>query len=232
MLERLVDLQNTDEKIVTFLREENSIPKELEGLEAKVAELQVQKAKLDTEIAVFDGKSSELSRELEEVKEHQRRSQARALVVKTQREYQAVQRETDGARKRRGELDAQAKELAEGRMAVEDLLLEVEVALEKERAALSEAGRAAEQRLTRLRTEREDMEKTRDVEASLIDPDLLARYQKVFNRYQGKGVVRVVRGVCYGCFMTVPPQLYNQVLALGKIHSCPNCGRIIYVEEV
>ena len=231
MLERLVNLQERDEKIVSCLKEESSIPENLEKVETRIATLEAEKEKLDMDVAQFNERLSQINREVDEVKELQRKSQARMLAVKTQREYQAVGREAEGARKRRGELEGQAKEINEEKRAVEDNLLEVEAALKTEMASLKEARQKADEKLKALRREREDLEKTRDVEASLIDPDLLARYQKVFNRYKGKGVVKVSKGVCYGCFMTVPPQLYNQVLASGTVFSCPNCGRIIYVEE-
>jgi len=231
MLERLVNLQATDEKIVSFQKEEAKIPEELGNKEENIAALDNQKAEVKAERDHFLEQVSELGKQLEEAKESARRFQTRLLVVKTQREYQAVQREGETARKKREDFESELKEIQEEKNTVEESLKEMEGAIKKEKAALSEERKNSEARLKSIRGEREDLEKTREVEADLIEPDLLARYQKVFNRYRGQGVVKVVGGVCYGCFMTVPPQLYNQVLAQGVVHQCPNCGRIIYVDE-
>jgi len=231
MLDRLVDLQMTDEKLVEFITEEMKIPQEIETAERKIEQTANRMEEIDLEFSRLSEQISELDRQLEEVKESTRRFQSRLLIVKTQREYQAVQREGESARKKRGDLEAEVKELRSDRTSVEESREGVEVALEEEKANLARVKKDGKKRLNAIRKQREDLEKTRLVEAGLIDPDLLSRYQKVFNRYHGQGVVKLVKGVCYGCFMMVPPQLFNQVLAQGSIHQCPNCGRIIYADE-
>ena len=231
MLDRLVHLQETDEKIVAFQREEEQIPRELQERERSVGLLEEEQSQIRATLEELEKQISGLTIELDEVKEHQRRCQARALAVKTQREYQAVQRESDIAKKRRGELEGQIKEFLEEKKVIEESYLEVESRVGDQAQTLEKDRSDADSRLKKIQGEREDLEKTREVEASLIDPVLLGKYQKVFERYRGKGVVRVSGGVCNGCFMTIPPQLYNQVLAQGGVHQCPNCGRIIYVEK-
>jgi predicted nucleic acid-binding Zn-ribbon protein len=230
MLDRLVHLQETDERIVAFQVEEERIPLEVREKELDIAEMEKRRDQIRASLEDLEEKDSSVKRELEEVKEQQRRSQARGLVVKTQREYQAVQREGEIARKRRGELEGQIREIQEERTILEESYLETEALFEELTKALEGKKLDADERLRKIQDEKEDLQKTRDVEASLIEPELLAKYQRVFNRYKGKGVVRVSGGVCNGCFMTIPPQLYNQVLAHGGIHNCPNCGRIIYVD--
>jgi predicted nucleic acid-binding Zn-ribbon protein len=231
MLDRLVNLQETDEKIVAFQKEEEQIPQQIQLKENSVGLLEEEQSRIRASLEDLDKQISALHIELEEVKEHQRRCQARALAVKTQREYQAVQRESEMAKKRRGELDSQIKEFQEEKKVIEESYLEVESKAGDQLKSLEKERQSANSRLRKIQSEREDLEKTRAVEAGLVDPILLGKYQKVFERYRGKGVVRVAGGVCNGCFMTIPPQLYNQVLAQGGIHQCPNCGRIIYVEQ-
>lgn len=230
MLDRLVHLQETDEKIVAFQTEEEMIPRELKKREHDIVEVEGRRNQFRESLDGLEDQISSLSREVEEVKDHQRRCQARALAVKTQREYQAVQREGEIAKKRRGELEGQIREVQEEKSLLEDNLLETESLLEELMKALEEKRTEADSRLKTIQDEKEDLQKTREVEAGLIEPDLLAKYQRVFDRYKGKGVVRVAGGVCNGCFMMIPPQLYNQVLAHGGVHNCPNCGRIIYVD--
>ena len=231
MLDRLVHLQETDEKIVAFQREEEDIPREIQEKEKSVDLLEEEHNQIRTTLDELEKQIADLNIELDEVRDNQRRCQARALAVKTQREYQAVQRESEIARKRRGELEAQIKEFLEEKGVIEDGYLEVESRIEDQAKILKKERQSAGNRLKKIQGERKDLEKTREVEASLIDPTLLGKYQKVFQRYRGKGVVLVSGGVCYGCFMTIPPQLYNQVLAQGGVHQCPNCARIIYVDQ-
>ena len=125
MLDRLVTLQKTDEKIVAFQKEEEQIPREIQEKEKTVGILEEEHNQIRTTLDELEKQISALNLELNEVKEHQRRSQARALAVKTQREYQAVQRESDVARKRRGEVEAQIKEFIEEKGVIEESCHEV-----------------------------------------------------------------------------------------------------------
>lgn len=231
MLDRLVHLQETDEKIVAFQKEEEELPREILEKEKSVGVLEEERNQIQTSLEDLEKQISDLNIELDEVKDNQRRCQARALAVKTQREYQAVQRESEIAKKRRGELEGQIKEFLEEKEVIEDSSIEVKSRIGDQAQTLKKKRQSADNRLKKIQGEREDLEKTRAVEASLIDPMLLGKYQKVFERYRGKGVVMVPGGVCNGCFMMVPPQLYNQVLSQGGVHQCPNCGRIIYVDQ-
>ena len=113
MLDRLVNLQETDERIVAFQKEEEKIPIELQEKKKGVDLLEEEHNQIQASLDDLEKQIAELGLEQEEVKENQRRSQARALAVKTQREYQAVQRESEIARKRRGELEGQIKEFLE-----------------------------------------------------------------------------------------------------------------------
>ncbi|MCJ7499058.1 hypothetical protein MUP29_02280, partial [bacterium] len=196
MLDRLVTLQETDEKIVAFQKEEEQIPREIQEKEKTVGILEEEYNQIRSTIDELEKQILDLNFELVEVKENQRRSQARALAVKTQREYQAVQRESDVARKRRGELEAQIKEFIEEKGVIEESCHEVESKMGDEAKVLKKERNEADSRLKKLQKEREGLEKTRAVEADLIDPVLLGKYQKVFERYRGKGVVRVGGGVC------------------------------------
>ncbi len=231
MLERLINLQKTDEKIVAFQKEEETIPLELKKKENEIIVLEEQRDKITSGLDELSKKEAELEIQLEDAKGQMRRSQSRMLIVKTQREYRAVQREGEIARKRRGELEAEMKELTEKSLDIQQDVDELDQQIQLKAKDLKKTRREAGQKLKNIVKDREELEKTREVEAGFVDIELLERYQKVLVRYRGQGVVNVTGGVCSGCFMTIPPQLYNQVLAQGKAHQCPSCSRIIYVEK-
>lgn len=64
--------------------------------------------------------------------------------------------------------------------------------------------------------------------AGHVDDDLHRRYRMIFERRGGVAVVAVRDGICQGCHMNVPPQLYNQVLRNEQVLLCPSCQRIIF----
>ena len=72
----------------------------------------------------------------------------------------------------------------------------------------------------------------RDVVAARVRPDVMRRYNGIVMK-KGLAVVPVRRGgVCGGCNMAIPPQLFNILQRMNSIETCPTCNRIIYVEAI
>ena len=62
-----------------------------------------------------------------------------------------------------------------------------------------------------------------------IEEDLRRRYEMIFSRRGGLAVVEVRGGICLGCRMHVPPQLFNEIQRnLERVFICPSCQRILY----
>ncbi len=64
-----------------------------------------------------------------------------------------------------------------------------------------------------------------------INPNLLAKYNKITLWAKGSAVVKVENETCYGCFIKLPPQISVLVEETDEIVYCPNCGRILYKKE-
>jgi predicted nucleic acid-binding Zn-ribbon protein len=64
--------------------------------------------------------------------------------------------------------------------------------------------------------------------ASQIAGELIARYELIFARRGGSAVVEVAGGICQGCYMNIPPQLWNEIIKSEKVNLCPSCQRILY----
>jgi predicted nucleic acid-binding Zn-ribbon protein len=64
--------------------------------------------------------------------------------------------------------------------------------------------------------------------AAQVTRDLISRYELIFARRGGMAVVEVTGGICQGCYMNIPPQLWNEIIRSEKVHLCPSCQRILY----
>jgi hypothetical protein len=71
------------------------------------------------------------------------------------------------------------------------------------------------------------LEKTRERVASRIDEQLLRTYERV-SRKSPRVVVRVERGVCQGCRMSLPTSSASRNITATSLENCQNCGRILY----
>jgi len=70
------------------------------------------------------------------------------------------------------------------------------------------------------------LQEARQELAQSIDPQLLKSYERLQRRYE-RAVVPVYRGVCLGCFMSLPTALGQAVKRQQEVRVCENCGRIL-----
>ena len=66
--------------------------------------------------------------------------------------------------------------------------------------------------------------------AGKIPAPLMAHYEKLLATTSRMAVVKACSGVCYGCFMNIPPQLYIELQKTGGLIHCPQCHRILVYE--
>jgi len=81
----------------------------------------------------------------------------------------------------------------------------------------------------RLSSEIERERAARTELAQTLEEDLRRRYEMIFSRRGGLAVVEVRGGICLGCRMHVPPQLFNEIQRnLERVFICPSCQRILF----
>jgi predicted nucleic acid-binding Zn-ribbon protein len=68
----------------------------------------------------------------------------------------------------------------------------------------------------------------RNVMAKDVKISALRKYDMLRTRRNGKAVVGVVNGICQGCFMSIPPQHFNDILKGDRVLNCPTCQRILF----
>ena len=86
-----------------------------------------------------------------------------------------------------------------------------------------------QEKVGRLSGEIERERASRNELAQTIEEDLRRRYEMIFSRRGGLAVVEVRGGICQGCRMHVPPQLFNEIQRnLDRVFVCPSCQRILY----
>lgn len=148
--------------------------------------------------------------------------------IRTPREYAALSREIDIAKKSNDSqseqlkvLAAQAADIRKALDAKAETLSERELAAQGELQELEQATAAAEQKLRELDERRAEA-------AKRVDPGLLAKYENIKKRRAGIAVAPVVGMTCKGCHRNIPPQLAITLQRANSIETCPNCHRIIY----
>ena len=71
----------------------------------------------------------------------------------------------------------------------------------------------------------------REEKSKLLKRSLLTKYENIKKLRGGVAVVPARNGSCTGCNMRLRPQLYNIILTIQTLETCPSCKRILYSEE-
>ena len=226
----LKDLQEIDQEISAIEATQQDYRNELAGFEADATRVQGMVDQLSDEIALLQQSEGELQQDLLKEKDNVVRVEARLPEIQTQKEYVAVLKEIETAKKSNKEIEdqVQAKKLEVGTLEAD---LEEK---DTELAAISEKADARGAELKKLLAESESVllkrTKTREAVATELPVTLLRKYQNLFKRRAGLALALATRGACMGCNMQLPPQQYNRLLQVNEIQSCPHCNRILFVE--
>jgi predicted nucleic acid-binding Zn-ribbon protein len=125
----------------------------------------------------------------------------------------------------------------------EDELLELMVRVEEAQAALREAEESLSEVEARWRQEQQELvgekerlegeiaglEDRRGRQAALIEARALALYENLRERRQGTAVVKVERGMCGGCRISLPMTILQKARSGLDVVQCVSCERILYV---
>lgn len=138
----------------------------------------------------------------------------------------------DDANMLKGQLRRREDELLNHMVKVE----EEETALRQAEAVLKEIeGRWREEQgdlsgqKERLESELVELETTRRAQAGQIDGRVMDLYDILCDRRQGRAVVKVERGMCQGCRISLPMSVLQKARSGFDIVQCVSCERILYV---
>ena len=81
----------------------------------------------------------------------------------------------------------------------------------------------------RLEGELAGLEKKRRQQSGLIEAKVLALYDNLWERRQGRAVVKVERGMCGGCRISLPMTVLQKARSGLDVVQCVSCERILYV---
>ncbi len=230
-LRALVNLQKVDLEIASLRKAAETYPKQLAELEK---ELNATKAAVEAErsrLLDIERQKRTLEQSITNEKDKVRKWEARLAEQRTTREYAALAREIDIAKKANQTMTEDLAELGKTQAAAREAVK----LKEQEWAARQDSigGRVAElkKQMSSAHGDVKALEEKRSKLAASVDKQLLHRYDAVKRRRMPALAPVLAPGTCQGCNMNVPPQLYNTLRSTLGMDICPSCHRIIYAAE-
>jgi uncharacterized protein len=230
-LRTIYEAQKIDMQIIENEKKLISTPKKIEKMEHDIKAMSGKVSKEKEISEEFEKERKGKEKELEIEKEKIKKFESRLYEVKTNKEYQALLKEIETAKQTN---DKQEEEIIEIMVKIEDLKKDIESTSK----LLKEKEKIGEVEKKKLLNEIESIDKTitdlkqqRDNLLSVVDKTLRETYTMLISRRDGMAVVNVKNGVCLGCFMNIPPQLFIEVTKNNRLIQCPSCNRIFYFTE-
>lgn len=227
-IKRLKSLQEVDLEISKIERE---IAAGNEGLDSQKELIEKHKENISENEGKLEGgeaRRRELETEVEDTLLLIKDRQNKLMKVQTNREYQSILKEIDDAKTGNRQRDDELVRLLEQSEYLQKKNDEEISLCEEEEAQYNEDSARIEKESAALNTKMAKFQKSRDTKVKKVKVALLRKYERIREKRDGLAMVGVNRGVCRGCFMNVPPQLYNELLREEQLHSCPACNRLLY----
>ena len=171
---------------------------------------------------------NELRRRAIDAERERERYEGQMDAIRTQREYEALDKEINDANLREAEVRRELQR-------EESRLDEMTVALAQEEQRIGKQDQEVADEQQRIDTEIAERKMTlQDLiaeEAKItpgLDEELLFKFERIIRTKEGLGIVALRAGVCTGCQMILPPFFANRVRTGEEIMFCPNCSRIVF----
>lgn len=201
----------------------------------KEREIRAKKSEIDALVAGFSEKEKlrlEKDRVFQDEGKKAMEKRMRMNRIKNVKELQALQREIDQARQNNGELEEELIRIMQELDVIKAQIQAKEAEISTMQEQWQNQQKELDEQIHRIDTAVSQAIVRRQDIATQVTGDLISRYDLIFSRRGGTAVVEVAAGICQGCFMNVPPQLWNEIIRNEKLHLCPSCQRILFVKPI
>jgi predicted nucleic acid-binding Zn-ribbon protein len=227
-IEKLLILQDRDQKIRREQGELARIEPERQTLKTKAATAQAELEKAKLRVKQIESARKDLELEVEAKKLMITRYSNQQFQTRKNEEYRALAHEIDTCKAAIFEIENREIELMEQGEAAQKEVVRLTQAVRDARTLLEEQVAQLDEREQNLRKELAQLETNREELASAVDAGARSRYERLVRSKGEHVVVGVQHGVCGGCHMKLPPQLLVTCQADKELVACSNCGRILY----
>jgi len=228
----MIRLQELDTEIVSLKREKTEIPMRIADLNGEISRLTESLAHEQERAGILEKEKRGKESGLKEEEERLANSEKKLSEVKTNKEYQAAQKEIEEHRMQNSLLEEQILLVMEQLDAIKTDIAQKEEELARSAAVIKEDIDTYTARALAIEDQVTQKESVRVTLVKDLSPSYLSTYGRLMRTFRNEPVlVKVRKGVCNGCYMNLPPQFFNELLRDRDVKTCPNCARLIYLEE-
>ena len=208
-----------------------TLPKSMEELSEQLLSEKERLRELSELMVSRQQRQASIQKEVVIFEEEAKKREKRLYNLKSDDAFRVLMREIQNLKKGKKMLEEEALQLEEDlpRFSEEIQMLTSRVEqLEKEYHSKADS---VEKECQGLLAELERASSQIERLKGQLTPECVRHYELIRSSSLLPIVAPVRNGTCYGCYMNIPPQLFNRVQANRDVIVCPSCHRILYFDK-
>jgi len=230
-LGNLIRLQALDTEIYGLRQEKEIKPAEIKVLDEEFEAKKQHLAELEKNLLDVQKQRKDKELELATKEESVKKLQGQLYQLKTNKEYQAMLQQIGDAKADGSVIEDKILELFNAADAAKAEIEAEKQKLQEEEKAFKAKKGVVEARVKEIEGQIAEIEAKRGQILPLIDPKIMAQYERILGSRDGLAIVSVKSNSCLGCNMFVPAQVINLIKMYENIITCEVCNRILYIED-
>jgi predicted nucleic acid-binding Zn-ribbon protein len=229
VIEKLLALQDRDQRLRAFQTELSHLPDERKSREKQIADSAARLEQSKTRVKQIEVDKRNLEGEAQAKRDAIARYKQQQLQTRKNEEYTALAHEIEAAEKAISAIEDRELELMDEAETLMPAVAEAEKIHEAEKTKIEQVLASLNGKKANLEARIAELKNDRARFTEGIDEDVLERYDRLFKTKHGSAVVPLEHDVCMGCHMKVTSQTTIQVKAQKDVVHCPQCGRMLYL---
>ena len=166
--------------------------------------------------------------DLQKLQERYIKAKAKLQAVSTMKEQTAAEQESDSLKRSISKLEGEYLELDEAIQVSETNITEMGNKVQEINKIIRTTEEDVEKSVVESEAQLKSVEKKRKRLLKKINAYVLRHYEFIRSRRGGKALAPAENGYCTACYMSLQPQLFNEIQRGDSLKTCPTCQRILY----
>ena len=228
-IEKLLALQDKDQRLRSLRQELQAIPSDIATKEKLIADSASRLEQARTRAKMIEVEKKTLQVEASSKRDQIARYKTQQMQTRKNEEFTALAHEIAGAEKVVSGIEDKELALMEEAESLRPQIAIAEKTYAEEKARYDGQISVLREKSTNIQSRIAELEAIRPAATEGIDEDLLERYERLFKNKNAQAIVPLEHEVCMGCHMKVTSQTGLELRANKTIVSCPQCGRILHL---